>query len=201
MQDGRYFTTKPAFTANGRIRPQVAIIKGNAERFDSVTYVLRYVRDGKPTWETVGSDPALALSALARKNHALEGAKLGIASLPEVEEDEPEAPAAAVSVSHRKLSDAVTEYLGWSLSIANTYGKNVGGAEPYCSFNAACINTTTPKCGSLGWTEYAPGATGACYSYVATRWLVVTRPSGVWNCIGLNATGTPVGGPGPCTPQ
>ena len=43
MQDGRYFTTKPAFTANGRIRPQVAMIKGNAERFDSVTYVLRYV--------------------------------------------------------------------------------------------------------------------------------------------------------------
>lgn len=109
--DGKYVTTRPAYTDTGRIRPQTAMIDGKPERFDTAAYLLRYVRDGKPTWETIGQDANLALAALARKNHALTGARLGIAlpvastGLAAVES------AAASNGSGRSLAAAVTEYL------------------------------------------------------------------------------------------
>jgi integrase/recombinase XerD len=116
MPDGRYLTTRPAYTANGRIRPQVAMISGVAERHDSATYVLRYVRHGRATWETVGKDCNLALAALERRNHALHGEKLGLVptALP-VAGAEADAPilqtAKPVSDARRLLSTAKKEYL------------------------------------------------------------------------------------------
>lgn len=74
-------TTKPAFTAKGRIRPGYAMIDGTAEQFKPVTYVLRFMRDGKPTWESIGSDANKALEVLERKNHELQGKKLGVAEV------------------------------------------------------------------------------------------------------------------------
>jgi integrase len=106
MPDSKYVTTKPAFTANGRIRPGYAMIDGSAERFDSAVYVLRYVKDGKPTWETVGADANLALAAIERKNHALTGVKLRLA--PVVEMAQASSP---VSGKRRSFAEAVSEYL------------------------------------------------------------------------------------------
>jgi integrase/recombinase XerD len=106
MPDGKYVTTKPAFTATGRIRPQFAMVDGSAERFESATYVLRYAKDGKPAWETVGPDANLALTALARKNHELHGRKLGVVVMAEES-----TPAPSPEGSRRSLADAITEYL------------------------------------------------------------------------------------------
>jgi integrase len=114
MTDGKYLTTKPAYTPTKRIRPQYALIDGNAERFESATYVLRYVKDGKPSWETVGTDPNLALAKLERLNHAFKGAKLGLVPTVEVVSPAPreEAPSpAAVTGTRRVLADAIVEYL------------------------------------------------------------------------------------------
>jgi integrase len=118
MPDGKYLTTRPAFTANGsinfkgkgRIKPSYAKVGDEAKCFDSAVYVLRYMRDGKPTWESVGPDANEALATLARKNHELTGVKLGIVPSPQPAAIEAPAPASAPG-TRRLLSRAVADYL------------------------------------------------------------------------------------------
>ena len=98
---GRYVTTRPAYTAQGRIRPGFAMVDDEPERHESAVYVLRYVKDGKPTWETVGPDANLALAALDRKNHELNGAKLGIAPV----------ASASIATPGKSLAAAIKDYL------------------------------------------------------------------------------------------
>lgn len=88
----------------------------------------------------------------------------------------------------------------WALSWATTCGKWVSGAGAgYCNYNAACTNTSTPKCRSHGWTTNTNQNNG-CSLYVYAGWLVVTQPSGAWICYGINSNGLPVTNPGPYTP-
>jgi integrase len=102
MPDGKYLTTKPVFSAKGRIRPGYALIDGTAERFDSASYVLRY---GK-TWETVGDEANDALTALERKNHELKSVKLGISVEPSA------APTRSLPVAKgRSLVESIRSYM------------------------------------------------------------------------------------------
>ena len=82
LPDGKYLTTRPAYTSKGNLRPGVALVKKKAEKFDSAVYVLRYGQ----TWETIGPDPGLAQAALSRKERELTGEKLGFAEAPPVPE-------------------------------------------------------------------------------------------------------------------
>jgi hypothetical protein len=107
MPDGKYCTTKPAFTARGRIRPGYALIDGAPARFDSASYVLRY----ENTWETVGDNANDALTALERKNHELKSAKLGFAVVAEEPAQAPIPKPGAPGGTRRAIDDAVKEYL------------------------------------------------------------------------------------------
>jgi integrase/recombinase XerD len=98
MTDGKYFTSKPAFTKNGRIRTGFALVKKSPKEFPSYTYVLRHAN----TWETIGTDPSLALAALDRKNHDIKSVNLGI---------KPRETASSNSGSRSKLKAACADYL------------------------------------------------------------------------------------------
>jgi integrase/recombinase XerD len=114
MSDGKYLTTKPAFTAKGRIRPGYALVDGTPEQFDSAAYVLRY---GK-TWETIDTigpdgkpDANLALAALDRKNSELSAKKFGLAVVAEESAQAPHPQPSAAGGRRRAIADAVKEYL------------------------------------------------------------------------------------------
>ena len=64
---------------NGRLKPLVGSVKGEPTHLPKGTYYLRYRQpDGKRVWEAVGVDPAAALTAKLRRQHELDGTRLGL---------------------------------------------------------------------------------------------------------------------------
>src|ERR1700722_16285229 len=56
--EGKQSPPRPVlYDAKKRIRPGWCKVGGVAEQHPDCTYHLRYKRDGKDTWEAVGSDP------------------------------------------------------------------------------------------------------------------------------------------------
>lgn len=90
-----------------------------------------------------------------------------------------------------------SDYDDIQLSLADTFGVFTYGSSPVCHYKANCTNTTTPKCGSKGWTVNI-GSTETCSQYVFDEFLVVTI-NGVWSCYGIDFLYEEGGGE--CTPQ
>jgi hypothetical protein len=57
----------PVYSANRKLKPGCAIREGREQRFDSVSYYLRYLRDGKRIWEPLGSDASIANDGLRKR--------------------------------------------------------------------------------------------------------------------------------------
>ncbi|MGC2604038.1 MAG: hypothetical protein WA419_00650 [Silvibacterium sp.] len=71
LEDGRRLHVDPVFSANGKLKPLFAISDGHAEHHPEGVYYLRYLKDGKNSWECVGSDPQRALHKLTQKKNLL----------------------------------------------------------------------------------------------------------------------------------
>ncbi len=92
----------PVFSANGKLKPLQAVVNGKPEHHPEGVYFLRYRKGEKRAWESVGSDPQLALTRKIQKEKFLEAKSLGIAVADGTEES---------SGTHRLLTDVIAEYL------------------------------------------------------------------------------------------
>jgi hypothetical protein len=67
--EGKQSPNRPVlYDAKKRIRPGWCTVAGVAEHHPDCTYHLRYKKDGKDTWEAVGSDPNTASALRAARS-------------------------------------------------------------------------------------------------------------------------------------
>jgi integrase/recombinase XerD len=57
LADGSRPFLNPVFSANGKLKPLFAVVNGNLEHHPEGVYHLRYLKEEKRVWESVGSDP------------------------------------------------------------------------------------------------------------------------------------------------
>jgi integrase/recombinase XerD len=69
---------KPVYAANGKLKPLFALVNGKPEHHPEGVYQLRYQVNGRRVFETLGSDPAEALTALKRRELLLQSEELGL---------------------------------------------------------------------------------------------------------------------------
>jgi hypothetical protein len=75
--DGRDAFVDPIWNRNRTLRAGYALVRGQPEQHPKACYYLRYLRGGRPVWQSVGSDPDAALAALRNTQHTLEAVSLG----------------------------------------------------------------------------------------------------------------------------
>jgi integrase/recombinase XerD len=107
LHDGSRQFLDPVELANHTLRKGWAVYQGTAQRFDDFTYYLRYLRNGKRVWESVGDDPALAQTAKRRTEVRLSAAAEGVA----LQGAEPAKHEESQPVSARSLRKSIDEYL------------------------------------------------------------------------------------------
>jgi integrase len=79
LANSKWRYAKAAYTANRRLRPMYALVKGAPEHHPEGTYVLRFKgSDGKAAWETIGTDPDAAVTAKLRRDSLLKTDALGL---------------------------------------------------------------------------------------------------------------------------
>lgn len=109
LPDGSRQYLKPVKLANGALKNGWAILDGKPRQFADFTYYLRYLRDGRRVWESVGDDASLATIARRRTELRLSAAAEGMV-LPG-QRTESRQTDEIVSSSGRLLQDAIDEYL------------------------------------------------------------------------------------------
>jgi integrase/recombinase XerD len=75
--NGKRRYCRPVVTANKKLRPGYALVRGQPQAFDDAVFVLRYQDGKKRRWEVVGPDPAQAVTAKLRREHLLKGREIG----------------------------------------------------------------------------------------------------------------------------
>ncbi len=107
--DGRDAFVEPAWNRNRTLRGGHALVLGQPEHHPESCYYLRYLRNGKRAWESVGTDPEIALVALRKTQHHLESMNLAREPLAPALEKQ---PVAADQVQPKHLmTEAMQEYL------------------------------------------------------------------------------------------
>jgi hypothetical protein len=101
LSDGSRPFLDPVLSANGKLKPLCAVVRGKPEHRPEGSYFLRYATpDGKRVWKSVGKDAQLALAEQLKQEKSLAARAVGI----QLVEDVP-APKRTL------LSEAVAEYL------------------------------------------------------------------------------------------
>jgi integrase/recombinase XerD len=101
--DGRKSYCKPAYQSKGRLKPQVAIVKGEPEHHREGVYYLRFgADDGKQQFVLVGKDPYVAVDKLEEKKRWLRDQERQV-SPPKPVNSKPES-------SRISVDDAVEQY-------------------------------------------------------------------------------------------
>lgn len=118
--EGTRLFALPVFAANGRLRPQFALVDGQPQHCPGGVYHLRYAVAGKRVWENVGPDPQLALLARERKQRAMDAVAAGVAVADEDRKRK------------TRLADAIAAYLEdtrftKSAKTAVAYGETMRG--------------------------------------------------------------------------
>lgn len=80
--DRRDAYVDPVWNRNRTLRGGYALVDGQPEHHPEACYYLRYGRDGKRVWESVGPDPDAAIVALRNKQHDVEARSLGRVASP-----------------------------------------------------------------------------------------------------------------------
>lgn len=75
--DGRNAFVDPAWNRNRTLRVGYALVAGEAEHHLEGCYYLRFLRNGKRVWQSVGPDTDAAIVALRNRQHDLESVSLG----------------------------------------------------------------------------------------------------------------------------
>jgi hypothetical protein len=99
--DRTYPFVTSVFAPNGKIKPGVAVIRGEKVPVErTLGYYIRYTENGKRRLERVGTDATVALDAMRRKEAALKAKSLGV---PVTDE------AKTVAQQRVRLADAAAE--------------------------------------------------------------------------------------------
>ena len=114
--EGKQSPPRPvAWDSKSRLRPGWCMVGGVAEHHPEASYHLRYKRDGKDTWEAVGTDHNTALSLRASRAipmgeepRIIIGKPSGKPSVPGTNVAKPTPDSTATA---RTLDSAVNEYL------------------------------------------------------------------------------------------
>lgn len=69
---------EPVYAANGKLKPLVAIVDGEAKRLENGSYYLRFTSRGKRCWQSVGTDPQMALQKRLTKENLLVAKAAGL---------------------------------------------------------------------------------------------------------------------------
>jgi hypothetical protein len=105
--DGRDAFVDPVWNRNRTLRECYALIDGRLEHHPEGVYYLRFLRNGKRVWNTVGSDVDAATVALRNTEHDLQAIALGRSeSGSTIDSASAVQPEAVVS-----LEDAIQSYL------------------------------------------------------------------------------------------
>ena len=75
--DGTDACADPAWNRNRSLRAGYATVAGRLESHPEGVFYLRYARGGKRLWESIGTDPDLAITALRNVEHDLHAVVLG----------------------------------------------------------------------------------------------------------------------------
>jgi integrase/recombinase XerD len=78
LPDGSRPFLDPVLSGNGKLKPLYALIQGNAEHHPEGTYFLRYLKNGKRIWESVGTDPTFVLDEKRRREKGLDAQAAGV---------------------------------------------------------------------------------------------------------------------------
>jgi hypothetical protein len=102
-KNGKSSFCKPAYQSKGRLKPQVAIVKGEPEHHREGVYYLRFgADDGKQQFVLVGKDPYVAVDKLEEKKRWLRDQERQV-SPPKPVNSKPES-------SRISVDDAVEQY-------------------------------------------------------------------------------------------
>ena len=101
LGDGGHHFLDPVYSANSKLKQSYAVVDGKPTYHAKATYYLRYLRNGKRTWESVGPDAVSATNALRKRNAILNATDADV----EVVET------AIGTLSGRPLATTVDEYL------------------------------------------------------------------------------------------
>jgi integrase/recombinase XerD len=107
LPDGTRSFLDPVFSGNQKLKEGWAILDEQPQRFDEADYYLRYLKNGKRSFESVGSDAQQALTAKRRTELRLQAAADGI----EIPADEHRAGLGSVPASSRPLLDCIADYI------------------------------------------------------------------------------------------
>ena len=78
LDNGRRVHVDPVFAENQKLKPLFALINGKPEKHNEGVYYLRYLKDGKYTWEAAGADSQEAVRKLNQKNVSFEAQANGL---------------------------------------------------------------------------------------------------------------------------
>jgi hypothetical protein len=107
LPDGTRSFLDSVFSDNQKLKEGWAILDEQPQRFDEADYYLRYLKNGKRSFESVGSDAQQALTAKRRTELRLQAAADGI----EIPADEHRAGLGSVPASSRPLLDCIADYI------------------------------------------------------------------------------------------
>ena len=99
LADGSRPYCEPVYSANKKLKPLYAMVAGKPVHRPEAVYHLRYLRDGKRIWESVGNDPQEALNSQHQREIILNAQQAGVT----VEDP---------SITGRNFEAAKKEYLG-----------------------------------------------------------------------------------------
>ncbi len=111
LPDGTNPYFDPVWNRNGSLRQGYALVEGQSVCQSNVCYYLRYLRDGKRVWESIGPIADAAVVALRNREHDFQSVALGRVASPALAGAEPESVPASCSSPSVSLDAAVAEYL------------------------------------------------------------------------------------------
>lgn len=109
----------PVYSANKKLKPFYALVAGKPEHHPEGVYNLRYRKNGKLVWESVGTDPQTAATKRSKQELLLATQEAGIEVVNETSEPEgqPLAEAVAEYLAEVKAAKAKKTYTAYSHTI------------------------------------------------------------------------------------
>jgi integrase len=120
----------PVYSANKKLKPFYALVAGKPEHHPEGVYHLRYRKNGKLVWESVGTDPQTAATKRSKQELLLATQEAGIEVVNETSEPE-----------GRPLAEAVAEYLA-EVKAAKTKKTYTAYSHTILGFAKTCKKAT-----------------------------------------------------------
>ena len=130
-----------AVVTKGRVKPFYGVVAGKPKELLGSTYYLRFQSEGKRTWERVGEDPQLAVTAKLKREFQLASAELGLEAPPSSNaRPTPSTPPDDGGKGKLKLQIAFDNYIN-DISIRKSWKTGSGYKHDIGTFVSSCVKT------------------------------------------------------------